>query len=100
MKKLFTLVGLVCLSVGAAEAQNQPTISSKSTKVAEKEALKKAQPEQRKVENARIEQRVLNAKRIDAENSQGAVMTEEQMKARTRENAGKADKKVISPDHK
>jgi|GEM_PF-2266877 len=94
MKKVFTITALACLFIGSAQAQNKTTVTKKEVKMVEKQALKQAQPTENKVENAKIEQRAVNAKRIDSNNSQGAVMTEEQMKARMREQSEKTVQKT------
>jgi hypothetical protein len=94
MKKLFTITCLACLFIGSAQAQNQTVTTTKSVKMVEKEGLKQAQPTLHKVENAKIEQRVVSARRVDSNNSQGAVMTEEQMKAKMREQAGNSVQKT------
>lgn len=100
MKKLFTLVGLVCLFVGSADAQNQTVTSTKPVKMVEKEGLKQAKPEQHKVDDAKVQQRAVSVKRIDSTNAQGAVLTEEQMKAKAAEKAANTTRKVKNASDK
>jgi len=101
MKNLFTLVVLVCFSFTMANAQNKAAAKAeKVTKMESKEALKKAQPATKKIEAAQLEQKRTNVRRIDANNSKGIVLTEEQKKARTKENAAKADQNLRTKEEK
>lgn len=79
MKKLFTLAALVCVTVGAANAQSKTT-NSRSTVNTEKSALKSATPQQLSEEKVKnIEQRAINANRA------GQFQTEAEVKARLEE---------------
>ena len=101
MKSIFTLFALVCFSFGMANAQNKTTVATeKVTKVDSKETLKKAQAQPRKYDAAKIEKRAANVKRIDANNSKGTVITEEQAKIRAKENASKSENNVRKTNEK
>lgn len=89
MKKLFTLVALVCISVGAAQAQSKTT-ATKSKVVTDKSSLKAVTPKKadEKTVNA-TKDRGVNAKRVDG----AAVLTKEQVDARIKEQSTKAKAK-------
>lgn len=94
MKKLFTLAFVACFSL-VATAQNKPAAQSgQTTKLESKQQLKQAQPETKKVSVAKIEQRAANAKRIDAQNTKGTVLTSEQVKVRAQDKAATPKQRV------
>jgi hypothetical protein len=101
MKNLFTLVVLICFSFTAANAQDKTAVKAeKVTKIESKDSLKKAQPQLKKVDAAKIERRRTNVTRIDANNSQGIILTEEQKKARTKATAVKAHGEIQKREEK
>lgn len=84
MKKLFTLMVLACFSYTAANAQDKK--AEQTTKMDSKESLMKAQPQVKKVDAAELDRKRANAVRIDATNSNGTILTEEQVKTRAKTN--------------
>jgi hypothetical protein len=101
MKKIFTLSVLVCFSFGIATAQNKAAVKAETaTKVESKEALTKAQVQPKKIDAVKIEQRASTVKRIDANNSRGIVLTQEQVETRAKKSAVKAKNNLRKADEK
>ena len=84
MKKLFTLLVVACFSYTAANAQDKK--ADQATKLDSKESLMKAQPQVKKIDAAELNRKRANVVRIDATNSKGTILTEEQVKTRAKTN--------------
>lgn len=94
MKNLFTLFVCACFSVGLAQAQDKTATPERVTKLHSKEVLKKAYVQPKQIDAATLENKRANVIRVDANNSKGIVLTDEQREARSKENAAKVERKT------
>lgn len=74
------LVVVGAVYIGTSQAQSQ-TETTRPVKVVEKEALKQVEAKPTTIEAAKIAERGTTIRRIESNNANSAVMTEEQMKA-------------------
>lgn len=95
MKKTFALIALVSLCASFAQAQSKIE-TTRQSEVAEKASLKTAQPESKKIENTTIAERAASAKRVNS----NMVLTEEQVKARSKQKEAAAKTRTKTSDNK